>query len=307
MRTVAHIDRELSWEDLIDEVEKIKEAGPLEAHWHAYRDSEAYGIWLIRPDSPEHQERRVNFSLFAARAINKLGIPPVPIPQPLQHCPHWNRYLELEEEFARRQGKSLDLSDAVPYGLATVDLDAVDVCTRAWLEALRQGSRAFRISSNGIDTIKGTKYPTINGEIQDLCGASATYCKQCARGEIEKRLSEPLKVAALAAGGDRPRRIPDLKTSQERIDLVNRLARELAFIKQELRRHCTAEGLKKAHPDFLLWENLTPGEVRELAEGEAFTPKAYAENLVLRKFGLTSRETLKKDRKKLRGAREPGC
>jgi hypothetical protein len=76
----------------------------------------------------------------------------------------------------------------------------------------------------------------------------------------------------------------------------------LATIKQELVVYCTAEGLKQKHPEFILWKHIDEAELRELADGIAFTPKAYAETLTLRKFGITSRETLKKDRKKLRKA-----
>lgn len=101
----------------------------------------------------------------------------------------------------------------------------------------------------------------------------------------------------------RSRRIPDLEISQKRLDLVHKLASELAVIKQDLKRHCTVEGLKRAHPEFALWQYLTGPEVKDLVAGEAFTPKAYAESLVLREFGITSRETLKKDRKKLRTTR----
>jgi hypothetical protein len=59
---------------------------------------------------------------------------------------------------------------------------------------------------------------------------------------------------------------------------------------------------RKKHPNFILWEHINDVDLKELVDGTAFTPKAYAENLTLRKFGITSRETLKKDRKKLRKA-----
>jgi hypothetical protein len=83
---------------------------------------------------------------------------------------------------------------------------------------------------------------------------------------------------------------------------VSTLASELATIKHDLNGFCTAESLKKKHPEFVLWGCITDIEIKELVDGTAFTPKAWAENLTLRKFGLTSRETIKKDRKKLRQA-----
>jgi hypothetical protein len=109
----------------------------------------------------------------------------------LEHCPHWRTICESEEEFARLAGKSLDFSEAVPYGLGTIDRDAVDPCTRAWLELLRLESHAFRIFSYGTQTIRGTAYPTVGGTIDDLCGASAAYGKRRARDEIGSRLMEP--------------------------------------------------------------------------------------------------------------------
>ncbi|MCX6621795.1 MAG: hypothetical protein NTY38_12115 [Acidobacteria bacterium] len=102
----------------------------------------------------------------------------------------------------------------------------------------------------------------------------------------------------------RPLRTPDLATSRERIALVNVLARELATIKQDLKRFCTGEDLKQKHPQFVLWKHIDKAELKDLTDGAAFTPKAYAEYLTLREFGIISRETLKKDRKKLRQAQK---
>ena len=102
----------------------------------------------------------------------------------------------------------------------------------------------------------------------------------------------------------RRRRTPDLQSSRERLELVKVLASELATIKHDLKRYCTAETLKNQHPNFALWQHLTEAELKELVDGDSFAPKAYAENLTLRHFGLTSRETLKKDRKKLREAKK---
>ena len=110
------------------------------------------------------------------------------------------------------------------------------------------------------------------------------------------------KPPVLASHKTPPRRTPDLQSSRARVDLVSTLASELATIKHDLNGFCTAESLKKKHPEFVLWGYITDIEIKELVDGTAFTPKAWAENLTLRKFGLTSRETIKKDRKKLRQA-----
>jgi hypothetical protein len=192
---------EPTWVDLADELEKIKAVQPLRADWFAYVGSEDYGIWLLHPDGRNTDGLRATFSLIAAHAIRKLGIPPIPVPEPLQHCPHWKVYCAVEEDLARRQGEALDLSDSVPYGLDTVDLDAVDPCTRAFLELLRRESRAFGVSSTGTDIIKGTAYPTIDGTIDDLCGAAAAYCKRRARDEIGARSehSESVEISSKIA------------------------------------------------------------------------------------------------------------
>jgi hypothetical protein len=137
---------------------------------------------------PEEEERRSSFSLFAAYAIAKLGISPVALPQPVEYCPHWATICELEVEPARKEGISQDLSDTVPHGLDKIDVDAVDPCTRAWLEALRQKSPAFRFNQ-GTETIKETKYETLSGAIEDVCAASIAYIQRRARDEIGDRLA----------------------------------------------------------------------------------------------------------------------
>lgn len=90
---------------------------------------------------------------------------------------------------ALREGKVLDLSDAVPHGLDKADFDAVDPCTRALLDFLRGESRAFQISTTGTDWIRGIAYPTVTGEIKDLCETVASFCKRRARDEIGAQLN----------------------------------------------------------------------------------------------------------------------
>jgi hypothetical protein len=77
------------------------------------------------------------------------------------------------------------------------------------------------------------------------------------------------------------------------------LATELAAVKQDLAGYCTVEDLKRRHPKFALWTLLSDPEIEELVRSERFVPKAFAGALTMRKFGFTSRETLKKDRRKL--------
>jgi hypothetical protein len=99
------------------------------------------------------------------------------------------------------------------------------------------------------------------------------------------------------------RRTPDIQTSRERIKMVDKLAYELAIIKPEVQKYCTVETLKQKYPKFTLWTIIEDSQIKELVEGEPFSPKAFAELLTLNKYGLTSRETLKKDRRKLRKAK----
>jgi len=179
---------EPSWLDLVEELKKIKQsAEPLWADWYAYAGSEDYGIWHLRPGGPQTDEVRATFSLFAARAIEKLGIPPIATPQPSQHFPGGKLYCDVAEETVRPEGNAIDLSNAVPYGLGVVDWDAVDPCTRAWLELLRRESAAFQFSEGRL-SIKGKEYTSLSGKIRDLCGASAVYCTRRARDEIGSRL-----------------------------------------------------------------------------------------------------------------------
>lgn len=110
--------------------------------------------------------------------------------------------------------------------------------------------------------------------------------------------------ASRTTGPVRPRRTPNLDLSRNRLALVNVLARELAIVKHEVKVYCTVEELKRKHPKFTLWSLIEDSQIKALVDGEEFVPKAYAENLTLMKFGLTSRETLKKDRQKLRKAEQ---
>lgn len=77
--------------------------------------------------------------------------------------PGMGLYREVQEETVRKPGKSFDLSAALPDGLAVQDLDAVDPCSRAWLELLRRESPAFIGSGNGTWTFRGDEYRTPGG------------------------------------------------------------------------------------------------------------------------------------------------
>src|SRR6185503_1683464 len=116
--------------DLAEKPNKINEGTePLRADWFAYTGSEDYGIWLFQLDGRGAEDVRAALSLIAAQAIAKLGIPPIPIPQPLQYFPAWRDYCDVLEEHARLEGKPADYSNDIPVGLGAADRDAVDPCT----------------------------------------------------------------------------------------------------------------------------------------------------------------------------------
>ncbi len=166
---------EPTWEQLADELESLNAVEPLRAQWLAYEGSENYGIWLLRPDGQRTAQIRATFTLIAAHIIEKLEILPIPVPKSVQHCPHWAGYCRVEEDLANRAGQELNLSDAVPYGLDTIDRDAVDPCTRAFLEVLRRENLAFQIKANGTEVVNGQTYLSVTGSIEDLFEAASAY------------------------------------------------------------------------------------------------------------------------------------
>lgn len=105
------------------------------AEFYAEEGREEWGIWRLRPQTPETASGWVTFSLLAALAIEELGIRPVPAPKPLEFDPKWRERLARSQEEASRHGRIVDYSNTIPDGL-----DAVDPCVRAWLHFLRRES-----------------------------------------------------------------------------------------------------------------------------------------------------------------------
>lgn len=114
---------------------------------------------------------------------------------------------------------------------------------------------------------------------------------------VEATALEP-KLARTAV---RRNRGPNLNRIRERIALGEKLTSELATVVFELRQMPKLADLRQKFPDFRIWELLSPQEQEDLITKE-FKPKGYAQRLVLRNYGLTSEETLKKDKAKLRRA-----
>jgi hypothetical protein len=125
---------------------------------------------------------------------------------------------------------------------------------------------------------------------------------------LEMRLREMLDLARGTPPGQVPRshaswrgRGPNLEISRRRVELEDNLRSELATVALELRQPTDLSKLRKKFPNFQIWRQLSDPEQESLLN-EPFKTTAYARLLVLRHFGLTSEETLKKDRKKLRTA-----
>ena len=127
---------------------------------------------------------------------------------------------------------------------------------------------------------------------------------------LEMRLGEMLELAGgiqseqvPTSHASRRDRGPNLEVSRQRIELTEKLRGELATIVLELQQPRTLGELQKKFPAFQIWHRLSGPEQEALLK-EPIKPKAYAQQLVLRHYGLTSEETLKKDRKKLKRAAE---
>jgi hypothetical protein len=125
---------------------------------------------------------------------------------------------------------------------------------------------------------------------------------------LEMRLREMLDLAGGTQAGHVPRshasrrdRGPNLEISRRRVELEDNLRSELATVVFELQQPTDLRKLQKKFPDFQIWRQLSIPEQESLLY-EPFKTTAYARRLVLRHFGLTSEETLKKDRKKLKTA-----
>ncbi len=129
-------------------------------------------------------------------------------------------------------------------------------------------------------------------------------CVQLQRSANQKEPQRPSDTNAIPFNlKGRRKREPDLATSRERIDLLDQLAMELTVIYQQTKKHTTLNKLKNEFSEYKVWELLTNEEQKKLLDNE-FRPKQLARQLVLRKYGLTSVDTLRKDRQKLRRASE---
>jgi hypothetical protein len=166
-------------------------------------------------------------------------------------------------------------------------------------------------------------YVTSMGEVQApteaICKPNApppvrpeTLANRNSSKGADQGMSEAAHTApVLTPDGRRGRtRTKDLETSRKRIAMYEQFKTELSTVQQWRKKNRRSRSfdfarLKCAHPDLLLWKNITESEQRDLLTDE-LNPSTYAWNIVRRVFGLSgeisSREVLKKDRAKLRDA-----
>jgi hypothetical protein len=203
--------------------------------------------------------------------------------------------IELQKEHAQERNEYQALQDT--YGLTQTRISAVAAQAR---QCLVNGFPATEQVSDEFETLM-IRYGKMKVP-PDIFILKV-------RGLIQ-RASEIISPGGVARPAPSQKRTiggkdrgPDLETSCERLALCDQLSRELATLYAEVKRFTSVERLKTKYPSFRLWEMLSQQEQQELLD-EKFKPRAYAQSLTLRHYGLTSLSTLKKDRKKLRAAQE---
>lgn len=125
-------------------------------------------------------------------------------------------------------------------------------------------------------------------------GLSDAGLKMALVNPTDSRIRRPVKAP--------PRRQPDVTLSKKRVEFEDSIATELATVKLGLNRAWTLEDLKQRHRTFQVWNWLNEVELNEIIKSRRFLPKARAKRITMQAFGLTSPETLKKDRQKVRHA-----
>jgi hypothetical protein len=199
-----------------------------------------------------------------------------------------NPYLSLESLLSA--DGNLSVSSTFEDGKKAI-LAAQQVLSRLHAtEPVRQVNEATEAPEDTPDTLIANMRAVVEPVLSKPLGELAAP---------EHAASQPRDVVETAVAKV-PRRTPDIEKSRERLAFFDSVATELATIKQDLKGYYTAKSLKQSHPKFVLWKLISKKELQEIVNGETFFPRTFAENLTLRKFGITSRETLKKDRYKIR-------
>ena len=117
--------------------------------------------------------------------------------------------------------------------------------------------------------------------------------------ELARREATLILSQAPRSGKAHFSRGPNLAISRERQDLLKVLTTELTAIYQAVQTNVSLAELRSKFPKFRIWDLLSDREQSDLLNAE-FKPRAMAKSIVMREYGITSEETLKKDRQKLR-------
>jgi hypothetical protein len=180
---------EPTWEELASEFERIPQNHePLRVELFEYEGCEGRGLWWWRPENANNDSARASFGLLAARAIGKLKIAPNPIPTTTEYFPVWRLRGQSKDEFLRNADTLAEMSIEIPFGLGDENKDALDPCSRAWLEVLRKRSRAYRESTGNELRVRELTFLSTTGSMPNVCVESATLCRRIARDEIKERL-----------------------------------------------------------------------------------------------------------------------
>jgi hypothetical protein len=157
---------------------------------------------LWRPQERETDRERAAFSLIAAKAIEKLNLRPDPIPTSREYFPVWRLDGKAQEDFVG----PTDPPPEIPFGMGDEQEDALDPCSRAWLELVREHSRVFVATHHKNEMAEKTVY-SLFGSIPNVWAESATICIRFARDEIKERLlradSSPARQADSPFVGDK--------------------------------------------------------------------------------------------------------
>jgi hypothetical protein len=200
----------------------------------------------------------------------------------------------------------------VPFGPTEIELRAFVHELRRVLNAIPirpPQLRQFRSEVERLPLIAAIERPLpleMRASYDDLLTISHRLLEMidlfpASEGEASGGPPRPHTILGVRSEERQRQRGPDLATSQRRIELEDQLRTELATIKLRLDRYADLDRVKKEFPLFALWRVLSVAEQEDLIT-EEFKPRAFARVLTMREFGLSSPDTIKKDRQRLRKA-----
>ena len=177
------------------------------------------------------------------------------------------------------------------------------------MQPLELGNLRSEIERLGLPSNIQKKWPPLGmrasyGDLLIIKGRLGEMLAYLPAGDNSEGQASPLhEPLAVTAPQKKPReRGPNVEKIRERLDLEAKLTSEFGTIKERASKYAELRQLKRDFPDFALWVMLSEKEQEQLLK-EPFKPRAYALTLVMRKYGLTNRDTIRKSREKLPKAR----